>query len=121
MILAARTPVPRYRTPPVKEAGEEAGDEGGDEESPPAGDVGLPVSEGRGHEGVVEGLAELSLPLLRHRLPRRLHQLLHMLLTASPSREQVLRIPLHHPRGPVRLHLVLEVLSSRGMATSVIP
>ena len=121
MILAAKTPVLPYRTPPVKEAGVEAGEEGEDEESPPVGEEALPVSEERGHEGVDEELVEPSLPQLRHRLPQRLHRLLHTLPTASPSRGQLLRIPLHHPRGPVRLHSVLEVLSWRGMVTSVIP
>ena len=120
MILAAKMPVLPYRTPPVKEAEVEAGEEGEDEESPPVGEEGLQVSEERGHEGVDEGQVEPSLPQLRHRLPRQLHQLLHTLLTASPSKGQLLRIPLHHPRGPVRLHSVLEVLSWRGMVTSVI-
>ena len=121
MILAAKMSVLPYRTPPVKEAEVEAGEEDEDEESPPVEEEGLPVSEERGHEGVDEGQVEPSLPLPRHRLPQRLHQLLHMLPTASPSKGRLPRIPLHHPRGPVRLHLVLEVLSWRGMVTSVIP
>lgn len=121
MIPAARTPVPPYRTPPVKEEGVEDGEEGGEEDSPPVGEEGFPVSEGRGHEGVYEELAELSLPLLRHRLLRLLHQLLRTLPTASPSKGQVPRIPLHRLRGPVRWRLVLVALSWRVMVTSVIP
>lgn len=121
MILAARTPVLPCRTPLVREAGVEAAEEDVDEDSPPVGEEGLPVSEARGHEGVDEELAELLLPLLQHRLPRRLHRLRRTLLTASPSKGQAPRIPLHHPPGLVRWRLVLEALSWRGTATSVIP
>ena len=121
MIPAARTPAPPYQTPPVKEGGVGAGVEGADEESPLVEEEEVTVSEGRGHEGVDEEPVELLLLLLRHRLQRRLLQLLHTLPTASPSKGQVLRIPLHHQRGPVRWRLVREVLSWRGMATSVIP
>lgn len=106
MILAARTPVPPYRTPLVKEAGVGAGEEGEDGESLPAGDEGRLVYEERGHEDVDVEPEERWLPLLPHLLPPRLHQRQRMLPTASPSKEQVLRIPLHLPRGPVRWRLV---------------
>lgn len=106
MILAARTPAPPFQTPLVKEAGEGAGVEGVDGECPLAGDEGRLVFEGRGHEDVDEEPEGRWLPLLRHLLPRQLHQPQRMLPTASPSKEQVLQIPLHRPRGPARWRLV---------------
>lgn len=121
MILAARTPAPPYRTPPVKEAGVGAGVEGEDGECPLAGDEGRLVFEGRGHEDVDEEPEERWLPLLRHLLLRRLHQPQRMLPMGSPSKEQVLQIPLHRPRGPARWRLVRVGLSCRVMVTSVIP
>lgn len=106
MILAARTPAPPFRTPLVKEAGVGAGVEGEDGECPLAGDEGRLVFEGREHEDVDGELEERWLPLLRHLLPRRLHQRQRMLPTASHSKEQVLQIPLHRPLGPARWRLV---------------
>lgn len=120
MILAARTPAPPYLTPLVKEAGVGAGEEGEVGGCPPAGDEGRLVYEGHGHEDVDGEPAERWLLLLLHLLPRPLHQRQHMLPTASPSKEQVLRIPLHRPHGPVRWRLVWVGQSCRVMVTSAI-
>lgn len=121
MILAARTPAPPCQTHLVNEAEAEAGEEEGAVEYPPAGDVGVPVSEGHVPGAAEEELVEPWLPLLQHRQLPPPHQLLPTRRTASPSKGQALRIRLHLPRGPVQWHLVPVVLSCRGMATSVIP
>lgn len=109
MILAVRMLALRSQTPPAKEVEAGAGQEGVDADSPLAGDEGRPVSEGREHGGVGEEPVEPSLPLPRLQLPPQLLLLLHMLRTASPSKEQGRPIPLHRPHGPVQWLSVLEV------------
>lgn len=120
MIPEAKTPVQPFQIPLVNEAEVVVVEEEGDEEFPLVGDAGAPTFEDHAVGDVGEELAAPLLPLLRHQQLQQPRQLQHTRPTASLSKGQLLRIPLHRRRDRVRWHLVQVVLSCRDMATLVI-